>query len=129
MAQASKYPVQETQPVTKVSRLPPSMRTTYTFGSSQPVPSNATVAPKTASQSRVNSDQESNSLLQGIDSEIHQAAKNIKTKVGDDLSLPASGDDVPFDRNLVCPVCRVQFRLGEIQKFRKHVEICHKTKK
>ena len=128
-SQAHKYPVQETQPITQVPKMPASKGTTYTYARSQPVPSSAVVSPKTAPQSGLNTDPESNSLLKGIDGEIHRAAKNVKTKVRGDLSSPAFGDDVPFDPNLVCPFCRVQFRLGEIQKFRKHVEICHKTKK
>lgn len=32
----------------------------------------------------------------------------------------------PFDPNLVCPICSKQFRIGEIQKFRRHVNKCEK---
>ena len=125
--QAHKYPVQETQPITQAPKIPSSKGTTYTYARSN----NAIVASnKTTPQSGMSSsDQESNSLLKGIDGEIHQAAKNVKTKVGDELSLPTSADDVPLDPNLICPFCRVQFRLGEIQKFKKHVDLCHKRRK
>ena len=33
-------------------------------------------------------------------------------------------DDRPFDPNLVCLGCRKQFRIGEIQQYRKHYEDC-----
>ena len=33
-------------------------------------------------------------------------------------------DDRPFDPNLVCLGCRKQFRIGEIQEYRKHYEDC-----
>ena len=33
-------------------------------------------------------------------------------------------DDRPFDPNLVCLRCRKQFRIGEIQEYRKHYEDC-----
>ena len=31
---------------------------------------------------------------------------------------------MPFDTNLICPLCRKQFRIGEIQKYKKHVDEC-----
>ena len=33
-------------------------------------------------------------------------------------------DNPPFDPNLVCVVCNKQFRVGEIQEFRKHYIAC-----
>ena len=35
-------------------------------------------------------------------------------------------DDRPFDPNLVCAACNKQFRIGEIQEFRKHYKSCKK---
>ena len=32
---------------------------------------------------------------------------------------------VPYDPNLVCPFCNKQFRIGEIQKYKHHVETCN----
>ena len=32
--------------------------------------------------------------------------------------------DPPFDPNLVCVACNKQFRIGEIQEFRKHYKSC-----
>ena len=31
---------------------------------------------------------------------------------------------MPIDTNLICPICRKQFRIGEIQKYKKHVDKC-----
>ena len=35
----------------------------------------------------------------------------------------------PFDPNLVCPMCDKPFRIGEIQRFRTHVNQCERSKK
>ena len=32
--------------------------------------------------------------------------------------------NIPYDPNLVCPVCRRMFRKGEIQLYKQHVELC-----
>ena len=32
----------------------------------------------------------------------------------------------PFDPNLVCPTCKKQFRIGEIQKYKRHANNCGK---
>ena len=32
--------------------------------------------------------------------------------------------EIPFDPNLVCPICRRMFRKGEIQLYKQHVEMC-----
>ena len=37
-------------------------------------------------------------------------------------------DDRPFDPNLVCPTCKQQFRIGEIQEHRKHYKLCSVNK-
>ena len=37
-------------------------------------------------------------------------------------------DDRPFDPNLVCPTCKQQFRIGEIQEHRKHYKLCCRNK-
>ena len=34
-------------------------------------------------------------------------------------------DDIPYDPNLVCPGCNARYRVGEIQKLRRHIrEFC-----
>ena len=40
-------------------------------------------------------------------------------------NLVEEHDDRPYDPNLVCPTCRKQFRIGEIQEYKKHYKICH----
>ena len=62
-----------------------------------------------------------NNLLQGIDDDIHQAAEEVQKE---DDENEASLWEVPFDPNLVCPLCMKQFRLGELQKYKKHVGKC-----
>ena len=43
-------------------------------------------------------------------------------------SIPKSlSRQAQLDPNLVCPMCRRQFRIGEIQKYRQHVKGCHGT--
>ena len=62
-----------------------------------------------------------NLLLQGIDDDIQQAAEEVQKE--DDES-EASLSEVPFDPNLVCPICMKHFRLGKIQKYKRHVAVC-----
>ena len=62
-----------------------------------------------------------NLLLQGIDDDIRQAVEAVWKE--DDES-EASLSEVPFDPNLVCPLCMKHFREGEIQKYKKHVGKC-----
>ena len=38
-------------------------------------------------------------------------------------------DDRPFDPNLVCPNCKKQFQIGEIQEYKKHYETCLRQNK
>ncbi len=59
-----------------------------------------------------------NILLQGIDRDIKDAAKFVIHE-WDEL-----GPNAPFDPNLICPLCMHNFRVGEIQKYRKHVNAC-----
>ncbi len=62
-----------------------------------------------------------NILLQGIDRDIKDAAKFVIHE-GDELE--SMGPNAPFDPNLICPLCMRNFRVGEIQKYRKHVNTC-----
>ena len=43
-----------------------------------------------------------------------------------DGTIGSSSSVVPIDPNLTCPVCRETFRMGEIQKFKRHAETCSK---
>ena len=68
-----------------------------------------------------------NPLQKELDDEIHlQAAKVIQEVSGGKRNMKTDNQR-PFDPNLVCPMCRRQFRIGEIQKFKKHVNTCTGT--
>ena len=62
-----------------------------------------------------------NILLQGIDRDIKDAAKFVIHEGDESESM---GPNAPFDPNLICPLCMRNFRVGEIQKYRKHVNTC-----
>ncbi len=68
-----------------------------------------------------NSNVQENILLQGIGRDIEDAAKFVFHE-GDELESMAP--DAPFDPNLICPLCMRNFRVGEIQKYKKHVNTC-----
>ena len=52
----------------------------------------------------------------------------IKSQASQDDELEESGenldDDRPYDPNLVCPKCGKQYRVGEIQKMKRHILRC-----
>ena len=52
----------------------------------------------------------------------------IKNQASQDDELEESGenldDDRPYDPNLVCPKCGKQYRVGEIQKMKRHILRC-----
>lgn len=60
----------------------------------------------------------------GIDDEMAQVVKVLKNSRPQSVSEDRK--DVPFDPNLVCPYCQTPFRLGEIQKFKRHASTCPK---
>ena len=43
-----------------------------------------------------------------------------------DGTIGSSSSGAPLDPNLTCPVCRETFKMGEIQKFKRHAETCSK---
>ena len=57
-----------------------------------------------------------------------QGAYNVAAGVGREAGHNSDTDSLspqaPFDPNLICPFCRLQYRIGEIQKYRKHVVYC-----
>ena len=78
-----------------------------------------------AQTSPENETSEKNVLLRGIDDDIHHVAEQLQgVSDEEDTSL----EQVQFDPNLVCPYCMKQFRLGEIQKCKRHVKECDKEK-
>ena len=68
-----------------------------------------------------------NPLQKELDDEIHQQAADVIQEVSGGRREIKTDNQRPFDPNLVCPMCRRQFRIGEIQKFKKHVNSCTGT--
>ena len=65
-------------------------------------------------------------LMRELDSEIVKAAWAVQANVEPDKSrMSITEDDIPLDPNLVCPTCGRSYRIGEIQRFRRHVAACH----
>lgn len=58
--------------------------------------------------------------MEGIDDEMEMAKEFVVKEDNEENSL----SEVPVDPNLVCPLCLRQFKLGEIQKYRRHVNKC-----
>ena len=90
------------------------------------------------------SEQETDKALQELDRSRKEAALRpppsssapgspkppcIKSQASQDDELEESGenlddDDRPYDPNLVCPKCGKQYRVGEIQKMKRHILRC-----
>ena len=75
------------------------------------------------------SDIEENVLLKGIDGQIHEMAEEVRRMSRRPGTQEVIFDDedssLPYDPNLVCPKCGRQYRVGEIQKLKRHmVEFC-----
>ena len=67
-----------------------------------------------------------NPVIQGIDKQIHEYAEEVRRR---NLPLPTQefhqdddDDIVPYDPNLICPGCGKQYRVGEIQKLKRHID-------
>lgn len=65
-----------------------------------------------------------NVLVERIDSEISHMAADVQEEVSMRNERMWTMEQKPFDPNLVCPMCGRRFRIGEIQKFRRHVSGC-----
>ena len=63
-----------------------------------------------------------NELIKNIDDDIAEAAASMEKKVID--SSLESDDARPLDSNLICPLCGRQYRIGQIQHYRHHVDNC-----
>jgi len=103
------YPVQATQiGLSTQVKLPPGMRA---------------AASNTIVTSQPNQGLESNQLEMGIEREIYHAAKDV-IKSDSEAPQTLGDEDIPYDPNLICPKCNLNFRIGEIQKYRRHVATC-----
>ena len=64
-------------------------------------------------------------LHKDIDEEIHRFAEHVNEQVNPDLNRQVTEVvQLPLDPNLVCPICHKNYRIGQIQKFKKHVDSC-----
>ena len=59
-----------------------------------------------------------------ITHEIKEMADFVRAEVSEDNEQVKTMEHSPYDPNLVCPMCGKRHRVGEIQKFRKHVATC-----
>ena len=69
-------------------------------------------------------DGDDTSLQKDIDDDLKIMVQAYHEQVNRDPSLDMTMAHKPMDPNLVCPICGKNFRIGEIQKFRKHFEEC-----
>ena len=65
-----------------------------------------------------------NVLVKEIDHDIEEMAADVQDEVSRDNKYKETRDITPFDPNLVCPMCGKEHRIGEIQKFKIHVDQC-----
>ena len=59
-----------------------------------------------------------------ITHEIKEMADYVRAEVSEDNEQLKTMEHSPYDPNLVCPMCKKRHRVGEIQKYRKHVANC-----
>ena len=71
--------------------------------------------------------QDENRLMKGLNTEIHETAVGVEANVQSEEEL-SSLEGAPMDPNLVCPMCARGYRVGEIQKYRRHVKSCQGSK-
>ena len=65
-----------------------------------------------------------NRLVDNIDNEINEMAAGVLEEVSKEREHLFTMQLKPFDPNLVCPMCAKKHRIGDIQKFRLHVDQC-----
>ena len=61
-------------------------------------------------------------LVKGIDAEIAAAAAGVRQEITLESMVPAG--EAPLDSNLICPMCKKQYRIGQIQYYKQHVDKC-----
>ena len=65
-----------------------------------------------------------NVLVKEIDHDIEAMAAVVQDEVSRDNKYRETQDMTPFDPNLVCPMCGKEHCIGEVQKFKIHVDLC-----
>ena len=73
------------------------------------------------SESDTSDDIPENPLLEGIDQDIQYYAEEMTRPPTDTKELDVQ-DSLPYDPNLVCPKCGKRYRIGQIQRFKRHAE-------
>ena len=63
-----------------------------------------------------------NPLLEGIDIQYYAEEARQMTRPPNDTKELDVQDSLPYDPNLVCPKCGKRYRIGQIQRFKRHVE-------
>ena len=106
-------------------------RSQYEMKDHRPEPDSDSVS-NVSMESGLNSptgDGNENTLEKGIDKDIRRAARNVKKQMaGREPSVGGGGGvEAPYDPNLTCPSCGLKFRIGEIQKFKRHASTCTGT--
>ena len=119
--------------VNQVRKQPP-RKTILPHTSSKQEPVNQRQPKKKINQQQVaaddsDSDIEENVILKGIDDEIHEMAEEVRRMSrrpsADEVLFDDEDSSLPYDPNLICPKCGRQYRVGGIQKFKRHmVEFC-----
>ena len=110
------------------TRMPPPSH--HTVSKQEPVHPQQKVNDNQAKQQDdSDSDIEENKLIDNIDEEIQQMAEDVRKGSRGPSTAEVLFDDsdssLPYDPNLVCPKCGKQYRVGEIQKLRRHInEFC-----
>ena len=76
------------------------------------------------SESDTSDDIPENPLIEGIDQDIQYYAEEARemTRPPNDTKELDVQDSLPYDPNLVCPKCGKRYRIGQIQRFKRHVE-------
>ena len=82
----------------------------------------ATIHPSQEKCPPTSSEPKENVLIQDIGEEISEAAAYVQGGVVEDS---VQADVRPLDSNLICPLCKKQFRIGQIQHYRQHVDSCN----
>ena len=119
--------------VNQVRKQPP-RKTILPHTSSKQEPVNQRQPKKKINQQQVaaddsDSDIEENVILKGIDDEIHEMAEEVRRMSrrpsADEVMFDDEDSSLPYDPNLICPKCGRQYRVGGIQKFKRHmVDFC-----
>ena len=119
--------------VEQVRKQPP-RKTMLPHTSSKQEPVNQRQPKKNVKQQQAAADDsdseiEENPLLENIDGEIHDMAEEVRRMSRrpdtQEVIFDDEGSPLPYDPNLVCPKCGRQYRVGEIQKLKRHmVEFC-----